>query len=194
MARPRSVSDAQIEAAARAVFVEQGPGASVAAVAARLGVSHAALFARVGPKSRLMLRALCPGRPSALDALDAPPGADAAAHLERTLLDLMSFLRSVVPNLVVLKAAGLEIELPPGAPPPPVALRGALSAWLAAAAAAGHLGIDAPTAVAEGLLGAMEARCFNGYLGGEAFTPGEDAAFVRALVAGLAPRRGGHDD
>ena len=42
-----------------------------------------------------------------------------------------------------------------------------------------------PTAVASGLLGAMEARCFHAYLGGHTFAPGEDEAFLHTLVDGL---------
>ena len=39
--------------------------------------------------------------------------------------------------------------------------------------------------LAEALLGAMEARCFNGYLGGESFVPGDDAEFLVELVTAL---------
>lgn len=59
--------------------------------------------------------------------------------------------------------------------------------------AAGDVGAERARCafLAEGLLGAMEARCFDAYLGGDAFAPGEDAAFVRDLVAGLLGAGGG---
>lgn len=50
MARPRSITDEEIHAVAREVFVEHGPVAPVSLIAERLGVSHAALFGRVGTK------------------------------------------------------------------------------------------------------------------------------------------------
>jgi AcrR family transcriptional regulator len=186
MPRPQTVSDAEIRAAAREVFVQEGPSASVARVAERLGVSHAALFARAGSKARLMREALGPDRPAAIAALaEPPPARRAAARLVAILAGLMQFLRRVVPNVVVLKAAGLELPEAPGVEPPPVMLRRMLKAWLRAAAATGALPRVDPVAVAEGLLGAIEARCFNAYLGGASYAPGDDKAFLRALVAGL---------
>lgn len=66
-----------------------------------------------------------------------------------------------------------------------VAVRRALAAWIDAAVTVGSLPPVEPISVAEGLLGAIEARCFNAYLGGPTFAPGDDDAFVRALVDGL---------
>jgi len=49
-----------ISAAAREVFLDQGPKAPVAMVAKKLGVSTATLFQRTGSKQQLMLMALQP--------------------------------------------------------------------------------------------------------------------------------------
>ena len=191
MARPRSVSDHDIHDVARAVFVEHGPGASVALIAEKLGVSHAALFGRVGTKEQLMLDALCPGRPPAVDRVIEPPTRARARELLVEILgELITFFQRVVPNLVVLRAAGRSMaDLPPrDEAPPPIALRWALARFLERASDVGALPPTRSWALAEGLLGAMEARCFNGYLGGGAFAPGTDDAFVRELVDGLLPR------
>ena len=186
MARPRLISDDAIREAARLVFVQDGPGAPVSRVAERLGVSHAALFARVGTKEQLLREALGPGRPPALAALaEDRPELGAHARLVQILRELMVFLERAVPSLVVLKASGVSLASKREAPP--VALRRALSRWLSRAV---ELGAAAPMdagAVAEGLLGAMEARCFNAYLGGVTHAPGDDLAFLDALVAGLVP-------
>ena len=194
MARPKSITDDEINEAAREVFLAHGPSAPVKLIAKKLGVSHAALFARSGSKEQLMLDALCPGQPRALEWLaQDPPHADTRARLIAILLDLMRFLQQVVPNLVILKAAGRATsDLPEGSTPPPVALRAALSCWLERAIEQGAIDAVATAPVAEGLLGAMEARCFNGYLGGEAFAPGEDEAFINELVAGLLSFGGEH--
>jgi AcrR family transcriptional regulator len=204
MVRPRIVNDEQINRAAREVFLEHGPGAPVSLIAERLGVSHAALFGRAGSKKQLMLGALCPGRPVAMEWLgESPPPVGVRERLAEILVELMQFLHRVVPNLVILRAAGESMDTLPGAsgPPPPVALRIALTGWLEAAVSAGSIpAVHAPS-VAEGLLGAMEARCFNLYLGGESFAPGDDREFLEELLGGLlgcecggagGPRGGGN--
>ncbi|MFH1467652.1 MAG: TetR family transcriptional regulator [Pseudomonadota bacterium] len=50
MPRPRRVSDEQILQAARSCFFEGGPLTPLSAVAARLGISQAALLHRVGTR------------------------------------------------------------------------------------------------------------------------------------------------
>lgn len=191
MARPRTVDDEALLAAAREVFLEEGPQAPVAHVAARLGVTHAAVFERVGSKEQLLLQALAPERPRALAAFaEAPPREGAHERLVALLVELMHFFRRVVPSLLVLKAAGHAPfeRARRGESPPPVALRAALTHWLergGEARAFRHLDC---AAVAEGLLGAMEARVFNAHVGGRAFAPGTDRAFVERLVAGLVGR------
>jgi AcrR family transcriptional regulator len=188
MARPQTISDEQIHRAARDVFVEHGPGAPVALIAEKLGVSHAALFGRVGTKEQLLLDALCSGRPPAMERLAGPPPDHHAREaLVEMLAGLMVFFRQVVPNLVVLRAAGRSMaDLPTrDVVPPPVALRRSLARWLERASERGVLPPMHAWAIAEGLLGAMEARCFNGHLGGKPFAPGRDDTFVRDLVDGL---------
>jgi len=190
MARPKSITDEQIKEAAREVFVTHGPGASVKQIAAKLGVSHAALFGRMGTKEQLMLDALLPERAGAFAPLHAPPPTEGIEDaLVDILIDLMAFFRRVVPNLVVLKAAGHDISAraPEQGPPPPVALRLALAGWLQEAQKDASLTESRALAIAEGLLGALEARCFNAYLGGSEYSPGDDAEFVKMIVAGLLP-------
>jgi AcrR family transcriptional regulator len=185
MARPQTISDEEIRDAAREVFVSEGPGASVSRVAERLGVSHAALFNRAGSKAQLMIESLCPGRPAAIEQLQAElPDEDLQGWLIDVLSELMVFLKRVIPNLVVLKASGTPIsEVPMGDVPPPVLLRRLLADWLRRATASGRIEVGQPDASAEGLLGAMEARCFNAYLGNSAFAPGDDRDFLVDMVS-----------
>jgi AcrR family transcriptional regulator len=187
MARPQTISDAQIRDAAREVFVQHGPGASVSTIASRLGVTHAALFSRAGSKSQLMIDSLCPGKPEAIERFQGPlPETDVVAWLVETLEGLMIFLTRVIPNLVVLKASGTPIsDVPMGEVPPPVLLRRLLAGWLTEARQAGLLAVEHPEAAAEGLLGAMEARCFNSYLGNSKFAPGDDREFLESMVRAL---------
>jgi len=185
------MTDEEIREAARAVFVDQGPAAPVASIARRLGVTSPALFHRVGTKEELLRIALGSGKPDGIERLVAePPDEGARQELLSILGELMVFFQRVVPNLLVLKAARVSAAQTSSSPlggPPPVVLRRLLASWLARASARGSLGALDPTALAEGLLGAMEARCFNAYLGGSDYAPGDDTSFLSSLVHGLAP-------
>ncbi len=189
MARPQKISSEEIEAAARAVFVEHGPSAPVSMIAKRLGVTHAALFQRVGSKAALLRLALGSGKPDGLERLLAEPPTDGVREaLITTLGQLMGFLRRLVPNLVVRKAAGMPLSETSPTPlgvPPPLLLRRLLASWLERGVAGGQIPTVDSHAAAEGLLGAMEARCFNAYLGGAEYAPGNDTDFLTTMVDGL---------
>jgi AcrR family transcriptional regulator len=191
MGRPRTLSDEALLSAAREVFLEEGPHVPVARIAERLGVTHASVFERVGSKEKLLIEALAPERPRAMGAFaEAPPRDAAREKLVTMLVELMQFFRRVVPGLVVLKTAGHAPfeRARRGELPPPIALRRALAAWLERAVEIGALRHVDCDVVAEGLLGAMEARVFNAYLGGRSFAPRRDEAFVERLVFGLVGR------
>jgi AcrR family transcriptional regulator len=185
------MSDEQLEAAAREVFLELGPAAPVADVARRLGVTQAALFHRLGSKEALMLKALCPGAPHALAAFGQTPRTDVTAHqqLAPTLKALLDFLRQAIPGLVILRGAGIALEkaLPPG-PPPPIAMRAALASFLSMAAEKGLVVLDDAAASADAVLGALEARVLNEYLGGRSFVEPDDDDFLARLLDATVPR------
>ena len=194
MGRLRQISDSDILLAARQTFLEHGPSAAVAQVAERLGVSAAALFQRSGSKAQLMLAALAPGPPPTSEAWARAPERErsVSAQLRDQLLALMIFFQAVVPSLIVLRSAGL---FPPPrrrggkrsreVSPAPVALRAQLSAWLSSAVIEGRIRVRDPSACAEALIGAMEARCFNAHIGGPDYVQGDDRGFIANLVAGL---------
>lgn len=190
MPRPRVMSDEQLEAAASAVFRELGPAAPVADVARRLGVSNAALFHRLGSKEALMLKALCPGAPTALEAFAQPPRREVNVHeqLLPTLRALLDFLRQAIPGLLILRGAGIALHkaIPPG-PPPPVAMRAALASFLSSAAVLGLVDVREAGAAADAVLGALEARVLNEYLGGASFIAPGDDAFLAQLLAATVP-------
>ncbi|MBM4781898.1 MAG: TetR/AcrR family transcriptional regulator [Archangiaceae bacterium] len=181
MARPRQVTDEELEAKAREAFLELGPAAPVSDIARRLGVTQAALFHRAGSKEALMLRALSPGAPQAVAVLQAGPSdGPLAGQLSPVLRSLLQFLDVAIPGLMVLRGAGVAME---GAgPPPPLALRAALTRYLTAAGARGLATLPRPAATADALLSSLEARAFNRYLGGPSFVRGSDAAFVEGLL------------
>ena len=183
MARPQRVTDEQIEAAARAVFLAQGAGAPVTAIASRLGMSHPALLQRVGSKELLLRRVMGPSVVFPAAALSAPPPQRGAAErLVELLSELRAFLEGMLPNLTVLRAAGRTAPTP--REPPTLLYRRLLARWLERT---GAFERQRCAALAEALLGAVEARCFNAYLGGEAFVSGDHDTFLRGLVSGVTP-------
>jgi AcrR family transcriptional regulator len=188
MSRPRQVSDQQLESGAREAFFELGPTAPVSEVARRLGVTQAALFHRSGSKEALMLKALCPGAPHALAAFSQPPSASTSLHAQLlpTLTSLLTFLRQAIPGLMILRGAGISLEKAlQSAPPPPVAMRAALASFLTLANQRGLTVL--PAASADAILGALEARVVNAYLGGPRFIEADDATFLRGLLLATLP-------
>src|SRR4051812_8506235 len=74
MARPRTVTDEAILAAARRCFLDRGASISAAEIARELGVTHTTVFNRFRTKEALLIAAL--GPPEVLPwaaALDAGP-------------------------------------------------------------------------------------------------------------------------
>ncbi len=183
--RPQRVSDDEIFSATREVLFEQGVGASLAAIAARVGISAPALLHRHETKELLLLRALSVGPDAGVfSRLSAgPDDSPIETQLVARLLELAAFLTQSAPALVIAHQAGFGADqlLPPGALPPPVEVRRLLTRWLTVASQ--RVTLEAtPEVLAEALLGVVEARVFNRLLGGPEFAPGKDAALLRAQV------------
>ena len=66
MAKPKLISDVQLLAAAKKVFLKHGPNVPVSVIARQLGVTAGALFYHFASKEELLLAALDPGVPPAL--------------------------------------------------------------------------------------------------------------------------------
>jgi len=167
MARPRQVSDAQIEEAARAAFLEHGPSVSLARIAERLGISAPALLKRVGSKDELLLAAMAPDGAAPFDALlrDGPVAARAVdAQLVEILVAMTAFLRETMPRLLTLRAGGTPVPAMLGEARGPAPVRRDLAAWLRRAERAGLARVPDPAAMADLLVGVVEARCVMEHL------------------------------
>lgn len=104
MARPRSISDDEILAAARVVFLEKGITATAGDVAVRCGVGEATIFRRFPTKQALFLAAIETG---------APPDwvyslsirlhrQDVAQNLKELGLEIIEFQKKFMP-LIMMK-------------------------------------------------------------------------------------------
>ena len=193
MARPQKISDEEILAAARAYFVDQGTHASTDVLADQLGVSSAALFKRFGTKHRLLIAALTPRVPAWVSTLaDGPaPSRPVRDQLGEIALNIFRFLREALPCMIALRGEVERAELPQvDGVPGPVLVQQGLKSFITQAQAAGDLGPGDPLAMAQALVGGVQARVMLEHLVGE--MPGDDVERVGALVdvlfAGFAPR------
>lgn len=185
--RPQRVTDIQIEKAAAAVFTQQGPAASLGAIAASLGITQPGLLHRVGSKEALLVRSLCPGVPAALVLLHDGPGPGClVAELETALTSFLGFLNEALPALSVLRFAGMDMSkiiLPEG-PPPPVAAREAVAGWIARCKSRINCAVPPDTA-ADVLVGCLEARAMSCHLERRGPSASNDVAYIRGLVTAL---------
>jgi len=196
MARPRQVSDSQILDAAKICFLEHGPSVSTTVIAARLGVSQAALFKRFGTKEELLLASLRPDRDvSWIERLeDGPDERDIREQLMEIAVAGGRFFDSIVPCMSILRANGMNLEdmhRQAGEPPP---LRGQrlLASWLRAAQSQGRARAFDADAVSIAFLGALQARPFMQHVSGHkvigASAREYAASVVDTLWEGIAMR------
>ena len=171
--------------AARKIFLEHGTQVPVAAIAKELGVSPAAVFVRMGTKSKLISAALWPPDPAVLALLET--GAIEAAQFERRLLDIVVdiavYTESEIPATFTLYAAGLRAK--PGddfSDVTPARLRRALTKRLREAVDAAVIRCD-PRIAAEVIIGTLEARAMHAFLGKRAKSARDTREFVRRLIA-----------
>ena len=99
MGRPRAITEDEILAAARAVFLHSGSGATTAEVAARCGVGEATIFRRFPTKQALFEAALeFEGQPPwAQRVLDSVGTADLHAALSELGKLFVEWARKVLP-------------------------------------------------------------------------------------------------
>ncbi len=102
MGRPPSITEDEVLAAARAVFLEKGIAGTTAEVAARCGVSEATVFRRFPTKGDLFRAAMVVGTPPWIEVL---PDLAGRGDPRQTLIDLgkqvADFYRKAAPLLTM---------------------------------------------------------------------------------------------
>jgi AcrR family transcriptional regulator len=160
--RPRQFSDDDLLRVARECFLEHGASVPTAVIAARLGVSQAALFKRIGTKEALLTKALVGEfAPPWLGVLGRPP--DERPPREQLLgiaTEIDRTLRRLLPELSVLsgRGQGKARRLLSGGESPPRRAQNALAGWLRALARQRRARVHDPEALALVLLSALESR------------------------------------
>lgn len=196
MGRPRTVSDEVILAAARAVFLENGPSASTQSIADRLSVSQAALFKRFGTKRDLMIAALMPPMPPVATEVRSGPALDLPLQVQLRSIarDFVVFFRGMVPCLMVLKSSGVDLEqiLKTFDEPPPVLARRLLTGYFQRAMDAGLARPTDPLAAASLFLGAFHMHSFMSHVTDQVMSDEDLFLFSDAVVDvlwhGIAPQ------
>ena len=187
MGRRRQVSDREISAAAREVFLDRGPEAPVAMVAKKLGVSSATLFQRTGSKQQLMLMALQPEcTPVTELERGLQPGVPVREQLTHVLIEINEYLGTIISGSMVLRAARIEAELPE---PTPSRVRALLAAWLTQAASARLLAVTDPHTTADVLIGTLESRHIHAYMQQQVLLSQQHRDYIRAMLDVVFPDR-----
>ncbi|MFT3772087.1 MAG: helix-turn-helix domain-containing protein [Minicystis sp.] len=159
MARPVSIKDETIIAAARAVFLERGIQATTAEVAERAGVSEGSVFKRFKSKVDLF-RAAMDDQLHEPDWVRELPGrvgkGDVRANLEAVGLEMIGFFRDLMPLLMMSWSNPAPNGLPctiAGPNPPPVRALRSLAGYVEAEMRAGRIRAQEPEIVARAFLG-----------------------------------------
>jgi AcrR family transcriptional regulator len=203
MARPVSIKDETIIAAAREVFLERGIQATTAEVAERAGVSEGSVFKRFKSKFELFKAAMEDHlhEPTWVRGLASRVGkGDVRENMFSIGIDMIGFFRDLMPLMMMSWSNPSPNGLPhtmAGPNPPPVRALKQLIGFFEAEMRAGRLRRQDPEIVARAFAGSINNFVFfelvtreNGQLplGAETFVRG----LVGLLWAGLDPHSAPH--
>ena len=189
MARPVTISDEVILDAARALFVEKGPRATTAEIAARAGVSEGILFKRFGNKGAL-LKAAMPSRAVGV-WIQEQMRAQAPLRTEKDFARFIRWqtdtLRNVVPMVIMAwSSRSQKDELPvdltgPTTRAPFVSIR-ILAEMFEEEMRGGHLAQRNAEALARILIGSVWYFVFLGLVSDKAPSGLDEDTFVEELA------------
>jgi AcrR family transcriptional regulator len=198
MARPVSIKDETILAAAREVFLERGIQATTAEVAERAGVSEGTVFKRFRSKVDLFRAAMNDhlGEALWLRLLAERVGkGDLRENLFEAGMSIIAFFRNLLPFMMMAWSNpgpdGLPAFLSAPNPPPLQALK-KLSGFFEAEMRAGRIRRHDPEVVARSFIGPLQNYVFFEIVHrAQAELPLAQETFVRGLVnllwSGLEP-------
>ncbi len=191
MAKPKQISDVQLLAAAKKVFLKHGPNVPVAVIAKQLGVTAGALFYHFASKEELLLAALDPGVPPAIAIFRK--GLQPSIPAERQMIDILvgiaSYMRESIACLFSLRSAGLPQGMDKYMSNP-TKLRPAMTAWIKSAQQRGAIRSGDPKILTEALLAPVEMRFMLVHLlHHKHSTAASDRAFVEGVVRDVLQAR-----
>jgi AcrR family transcriptional regulator len=193
MPRPAKIQDADILAAAREVFLEKGIRATTAEVAKRAGIAEGSIFNRFPTKLALFNAAMRPTIDEPVwvtTILDRVGAGDLAEHMTEVGVELLEFLRSIFPLILMSwsnpptggAAPGIPEPLSGPNPPPLRALR-KLGEYFDGEMRAGRLRRADPELLARIFLGSLQNYVFTELvLRAQSVLPLPSQTYVRGVV------------
>ncbi len=194
MARPKTIEDDALLKIAREVFLEGGAFGSTKEIAARAGISEAALFKRFPTKAQLFLRAMAPPPADAEAILKAARAEkDPKKALRLLARQVLAYYRTAIPRVVHLithPAIGVD-ALGPHMGSDGVTLDAAIAAYLVEENVRGRIHVPDPRAAASVLVATLHSVVLFELMGvhGGAIPPQAVDAMLDTLWSGLEPRK-----
>jgi AcrR family transcriptional regulator len=181
MARPPSITDEEILAAARAVFLDKGITATVDEVAARCGVGEATVFRRFPTKQSLFLAAMdTASEPIGLEVLlDRGDSPDVRGTLLALGREMLAVGRKMIP-LAMMKMSNPGMEAQPARSARLARTMSLLTDYFRAQIEAGRINAKDPRVAARIWLGSVQHLVFFEY-----FTRTPDTITPEAYFEGL---------
>lgn len=193
MGRPQTISNEEMLAAARAVFLKQGVFGSTREIAKGAGVSEAALFKRFATKAQLFMAAMAPPAPGidaiVANAMEARSAREGLHLLSDAVLD---YFRVAIPMILPLVSQPSFAAADPHRnfkTSPALQLLGAVAEYLRGERARGRLSVSDPDGAAAMLVSALHSVVLFEIMGfhGGAMPKVSVRAAVDALWHGLEP-------
>jgi AcrR family transcriptional regulator len=157
MPRPPKITNEEILAAARQVFLEQGESGSTLEIAEKAGISEASIFKRFSTKQALFFAAIgISETPQYVKLLSSQtPIAEIRSELTEILTQMLGFYQEVMPRVMMMMTQ-TKSSLPPMLPPP---LRDAqlFAGYLDRAISQGHLKPCDSMTTAHAIVGAINS-------------------------------------
>ncbi|HTX36370.1 MAG TPA: helix-turn-helix domain-containing protein [Bryobacteraceae bacterium] len=192
MGRKKTVSDANLLEVARAVFIEQGLGASTKEIARRAGVSEGVIYQRFATKDELFFAAMIPP-PADVTRLFQHSRLSGRKLIEKLTLSMLEFSRQALPVMLPLMMHPefrLE-DLAERQPESPIfVLRREIGPFLLRERNAGRLGPVDPRGASLLVWSLAQALAFFERLGahGGKFDPEIIESAIECMWKGLAPK------
>ncbi|WP_373540642.1 TetR/AcrR family transcriptional regulator [Chamaesiphon sp.] len=184
MPRPPKITNEEILAAARQVFLEQGEGGSTLEIAEKAGISEASIFKRFITKQALFLAAIGISKtPQYVKLLASQtPTAEIRSELTDICTQMVGFYQEVMPRVMMMMTQ-TKSSLPPMVPPP---LRDTqlFTEYLDRAIAAGFLKPCDSMTVAHTIVGAIQNYAMTSAIANKIPLP---FAFILPKVKSIEP-------
>jgi AcrR family transcriptional regulator len=119
MARPPKITNEEILAAAREVFLDEGINGSTLEIAGKAGISEASIFKRFSTKQALFLAAIGVSKTPQYAKILASqtPTAEIRSELTEICTQMVGFYQEVMPRVLMMMTQ-TKSSLPPLVPPP----------------------------------------------------------------------------